>query len=81
MRKTDAITREAVDDEHETELTKLAERSVEIGVNEITGGEQNRDADFDGKVKKAKTAADVNRQRNTARKKKKAARQNRRKSR
>ncbi|MGE5298575.1 MAG: preprotein translocase subunit SecA, partial [Acidobacteriota bacterium] len=81
VRKTDAITREAVDDEHETELTKLAERSVEIGVNEITGGEQNRDADFDGKVKKAKTAADVNRQRNTARKKKKAARQNRRKSR
>ena len=81
VRKTDAITREAVDDEHETELTKLAERSVEIGVNEITGGEQNRDADFDGKVKKAKTAADVNRQRNAARKAKKKQRQNRKKSR
>ncbi len=81
VHKTDAITREAVDDEHDTELTKLAERSVEIGVNEITGGEQNRDADFDGKVKKGKTAADVNRQRNVARKKKKAARQNRKKSR
>lgn len=51
VRKTDAITREAVDDE--TELTKLAERSVEIGVNEITGGEQNRDADFDGKIEKS----------------------------
>ncbi len=81
VHKTDAITREAVDDEHETELTKLAERSVEIGVNEITGGEQNRDADFDGKVKKAKTAADVNRQRNAARKAKKKQRQNRKKSR
>ncbi len=81
VHKTDAITREAVDDEHETELTKLAERSVEIGVNEVTGGEQNRDKDFDGKVKKGKTAADVNRQRNAARKKKKASRQNRKKSR
>ena len=81
VHKTDAITREAVDDEHETELTKLAERSVEIGVNEITGGEQNRDADFDGKVNKAKTAADVNRQRNAARKAKKKQRQNRKKSR
>lgn len=81
VHKTDAITREAVDDEHETELTKLAERSVEIGVNEVTGGEQNRDKDFDGKVKKGKTAADVNRQRNAARKKKKASRQNRKKRR
>jgi preprotein translocase subunit SecA len=81
VHKTDAITREAIDDEHDTELTKLAERSVETGVNEITGGEQNRDKDFDGSVKKAKTTADVNRQRNTARKKKKAQRQNRKKSR
>lgn len=81
VHKTDAITREAVDDEHDTELTKLAEHSVETGVNEITGGEQNRDKDFDGSVKKAKTTADVNRQRNTARKKKKAQRQNRKKSR
>ena len=81
VRRTDAITREAVDDEHETELTKLAERSVEIGVNEITGGEQNRDSDFNPSVKKQKTTADVNQQRNTARKKKKAQRQNRKKSR
>ena len=81
VRKSDAITREAIDDEHDTELTKLAERSVEIGVNEITGGEQNRDKDFDGSVKKGKSTADVNRQRNAARKKKKASRQNRKKSR
>lgn len=79
VHKTDAITREATDDEHETELTKLAENAVERGVNEVTGGELNRDHDFDGKVQKSKTAADVNHQRNAARKKKKAQRQNRKK--
>ncbi|MFZ1243376.1 MAG: preprotein translocase subunit SecA, partial [Candidatus Saccharimonas sp.] len=80
VHRTDAITREAVDDDHETELTKLAENSVERGVNEIMGGEENRDKDF-GKVQKAATAADTNRKRNVARKKKKAQRQNRKKSR
>lgn len=79
VHRTDAITREAVDDEHETELTKLAETSVERGVNEVTGGELNRDHDFDGGVKKAKTNSEVNHQRNVARKKKKAQRQNRKK--
>ena len=79
VHKTDAITREATDDEHETELTKLAENAVERGVNEVTGGELNRDHDFDSKVQKSKTAADVNHQRNAARKKKKAQRQNRKK--
>ena len=38
VRKTDAITREATDNEHDTELTRLAETSVERGVNEITSG-------------------------------------------
>jgi preprotein translocase subunit SecA len=79
VHRSDAITREAVDDEHETELTKLAETSVERGVNEVTGGEMNRDHDFDGSIKKGKTSSEVNRQRNAARKKKKAARQNRKK--
>jgi preprotein translocase subunit SecA len=79
VHKTDAITREAVDNEHDTELTKLAEHSVERGVNEITGGELNRDHDFDGGIKKGKTNTEVNHQRNLARKKKKAARQNRKK--
>jgi preprotein translocase subunit SecA len=79
VHKTDAITREAVDDEHETELTKLAENSVERGVNEVTGGELNRDRDFDGGVKKAKSNTEANHQRNIARKKKKAQRQNRKK--
>lgn len=79
VHKTDAITREAVDDEHDTELTKLAENAVERGVNEVTGGELNRDHDFDKSVKKGKTTADVNQQRNAARKKKKAQRQNRKK--
>jgi preprotein translocase, secA subunit len=78
--KTDAITREATDNEHDTELTRLAETSVERGVNEITSGEANRDHDFT-KTKAAPTTADVNRKRNAARKKKKAQRQNRKKNR
>lgn len=80
VRRTDAITREATDDEHDTELTRLAETSVERGVNEITSGEANRDHDFT-KTKAAPTTADVNRKRNAARKKKKAQRQNRKKNR
>ncbi len=80
VRKTDAITREATDDEHDTELTRLAETSVERGVNEITSGEANRDHDFT-KTKATPTTADVNRKRNAARKKKKAQRQNRKKNR
>ena len=81
VRKTDAITREAVDDEHDTELTKLAESAVERGVNEVTGGEMTRDADFSGSVKTAKTTGEVNRKRNVARKKKKSQRQNRKRNR
>lgn len=69
----DVVAREAED--HETELTRLAEHAVEKGVNEVTGGEQSRDGDF--KAKKAKTAAEVNKQKNDVRKKKKAQRQNR----
>lgn len=80
VRKTDAVSQEAVDAEHDTELTKLAEASVEHGVNEITGGEESRDNDFGG-VKKSATSSEVNHKRNVARKKKKAQRQNRKKSR
>ncbi len=79
VHKTDAIAKESVDDEYDTELTKLAERAVEVGVNEITGGETNRDQDFGSSVKKATSAAALNQKRNTARKKKKAQRQNRKK--
>lgn len=64
------------DEDHETELTRLAENSVERGVNEITGGETNRDDDFS--IAKSK---DENRVRNVARKKKKQQRQNRKKNR
>lgn len=81
VHKTDAIAKESVDTEYDTELTKLAENAVERGVNEVTGGELNRDADFDGSVKKSKTAAEVNHKRNVARKKKKVSRQNRKKKR
>jgi preprotein translocase subunit SecA len=68
------------EEEHDTELTRLAESAVERGVNEVTGGEANRDGDF-GKAKKAKSLADDNKHKNDARKKKKAQRQNRKKNR
>jgi preprotein translocase subunit SecA len=69
----DVVASEAED--HETELTRLAEHAVEKGVNEITGGEESRDSVF--KTKKAKTVAELNKQKNDVRKKKKAQRQNR----
>lgn len=79
IHKTDAIVREAEDEEYDTELTKLAEKSVEKGVNEVTGGELNRDRDF---TKKPATAqSEQNKKRNDARKNKKKQRQNRKQSR
>ncbi len=63
-------------EEYETELTRLAETAVERGVNEVTGGEENRDSDFN--VKKAQSAhATSNQKKNINRKKKKTQRQNR----
>lgn len=69
----DVVARQ--EEDHETELTRLAEHAIEKGVNEITGGEESRDDDF--KTKKAKSANAVNKQKNDSRKKKKAQRQNR----
>jgi preprotein translocase subunit SecA len=66
-------------EEHETELTRLAENAVERGVNEVTSGEASRDDDFS--TKKATTTAELNKQKNDARKKKKTQRQNRKKNR
>lgn len=74
VRPSDIIVRS--EEEHETELTRLAESAVERGVNEITAGEENRDADFS--IAKAKNE---NKVRNAARKKKKSQRQNRKRSR
>jgi preprotein translocase subunit SecA len=65
------------DEDHETELTRLAESSVERGVNEITSGEENRDGDFSS----VKKQTNENKIRNDARKKKKTQRQNRKKNR
>jgi preprotein translocase subunit SecA len=67
------------EEEHDTELTRLAESAVERGVNEVTGGEENRDSDF--KVKKGTAASEAAKHKNDARKKKKAQRQNRKKNR
>lgn len=80
VRPTD-ITAQNVDDEYETELTRLAEKSVEKGVNEVTEVKHIGDDDFDTSTKKAKTVAEKNHTKNVARKKKKAQRQNRKKNR
>lgn len=69
----DAVARG--DEDYETELTRMAEDAVEKGVNEITGGQTNRDDDF--KVKKGEKAGEAARKKNAARKKKKNQRQNR----
>lgn len=67
------------EEDHETELTRLAESAVEKGVNEVTGGVKNRDKDF--KPKKAATENEEKRKKNDARKKKKSQRQNRKQNR
>ena len=77
VQRTDVVAR--TEEDHETELTRLAERAVESGVNELGSGEQNRDDDF--KAKKSKTVTEAARQKNVAKKKKKAERQNRKKNR
>ena len=69
----DAVAR--AEEDHDTELTRLAETSVEKGVNEVLKGEASRDGDF--KVKKAEKANEASAKKNTARKKKKSQRQNR----
>lgn len=77
VRKSDITVRS--EEEHDTELTRLAENSVEKGVNEVTGGELNRDKDF--KTQKAEKTSVANQRKNLARKKKKSQRQNRKKNR
>ena len=77
VRKSDVTVK--TEEEHDTELTRLAENSVEKGVNEVTGGELNRDKDF--KTKKTEKANVANQRKNLARKKKKSQRQNRKKNR
>jgi preprotein translocase subunit SecA len=75
VRSSDVIAK--TQEEYETELTRLAENAVERGVNEVTGGEENRDNDFSAK----KANAVSNQKKNQSRKKKKSKRQNRKKSR
>jgi len=77
VHKQDVVAR--VDEAHETELTRLAESAVEKGVNEVTGGESNRDKDF--KVQKSTTTSEIHHKKNVVRKKKKSERQNRKKNR
>lgn len=79
VKRSDAVVTRSQDDEYDTDLTRMAESAVERGVNEITGGEANRDKDFNSH--KALAPGEANRRKNVARKKKKAQRQNRRKNR
>ncbi len=76
VRPNDVVA--TVEEDHDTELTRLAESSVERGVNEITSGEANRDSEFSVNKKSQQTE---NKVKNDARKKKKAQRQNRKKNR
>ncbi|MES2876239.1 MAG: preprotein translocase subunit SecA [Patescibacteria group bacterium] len=78
VHKHDA-TAQVTDDDHETELTRLAEKAVIRGVNEVDSGEANRDDDF--KVTKMKSVSEVSHTKNVAKKKKKAQRQNKKKAR
>lgn len=73
----DALVR--AEEEHETELTRLAENAVEKGVNEVLSGQTNRDDDF--KIQKGEAASESAHRKNVARKKKKSQRQNRKKGR
>jgi len=69
---SDALARSQED--HDTELTRLAEQAVQKGVNEVSKGENSRDKDF--KVEKAESASEAQRKKNAAAKKKKSQRQN-----
>jgi preprotein translocase subunit SecA len=64
------------EEDHDTELTRLAENAVEKGVNEVVPGPDSTDKNF--KVKKQQSSSV---KKSAARKKKKAQRQNRRKNR
>mgnify|MGYP000846558282 FL=1 len=77
IQQSDVLARS--EEDHETELTRLAENSVESGVNEVLAGEKNRDDDFS--AKKSSTVSERNARKNKARKAKKAQRQNKKKGR
>lgn len=79
IRPSDVIVQS--DEDYDTELTRLAENSVETGVNEVTSINHTGDDDFGSSVKRAKTVTEENRTKNAARKKKKSQRQNRKKNR
>jgi preprotein translocase subunit SecA len=80
LRESDINARKVTDDEYDSDLTRAAASAVERGVNEI-GLPETRSSDEDFKVKKGSTAAEKNKVRNSAQKKKKQARQNRKKGR
>lgn len=77
VHKHDVVAKE--EEDHDTELTRLAEQAVERGVNELGSGESSRDNDF--KPKKAVSVAEIGKKKNSARKKKKTQRQNKKKNR
>ena len=68
----DAVARQ--EEDHDTELTRLAE-GADKGVNDVISAAASRDDEF--KVQKGEKASEVQAKKNTARKKKKSQRQNR----
>ncbi len=88
LTKREAIEEDVTDgQEYESELTKMAESATEKGVNEVSAGEKNLDAEFkSGSSANAsanptshKTNHHPNTKRNQARKSKKKERQNKKK--
>jgi preprotein translocase subunit SecA len=77
VHKHDIVARS--EEDHDTELTRLAESAVEKGVNEITGGQSSRDKDF--KTQKVTAVSEQHHKKNVVRKKKKSERQNRKQNR
>ncbi|MDL2235027.1 preprotein translocase subunit SecA [Christensenellaceae bacterium OttesenSCG-928-L17] len=67
------------DDEYDTELTKMAEKATEKGVNEISAGEKNKDKEF--KKSTSDKHKSPNSKKNAVKKAKKKQRQNKKKGR
>ena len=64
--------------EYDTDLTRMSEKAVEEGVNEIDSGESNHDNEF---KKKSNANLGSSHTKKTEKKQKKAQRQNRKKGR
>lgn len=76
VHRSDAVTAE--NEDHDTELTRLAGSAIETGVNEVTGGEQQMDDEF---ASEPASKSNASKNKSSVRKKKKTQRQNRKRGR